>query len=49
MAVEVDPCHGTLAKAQIGAAVAGDETAQELEEVGVVTDDQNAFSGGILR
>jgi len=47
-AVHSDAGDGALAETDGRAAVAGDKTAEELEEVGVVADDQYAFTIGIL-
>jgi len=44
VAIHVDAGDGALAHEDGGAAVAGNETAKELEEVGVVAHNQNAFA-----
>ena len=49
MAVEIDAGDGAFAHADGGAAVAGDQPAQELEEIGVVAHGQHAFAVGIFR
>ena len=48
MAVHADAGDRALAQADGRAAVAGDHAAKELEEIGVVSDDQDAFAVGIL-
>ena len=44
--VHIDAGDGALAHADGGAAVAGDQAAEELEQVGVVADHQHAFAVG---
>jgi len=44
VAVHIDAGDGAFAHADGGSAVAGDEAAEELEEVGVVSNDQDAFA-----
>jgi exopolyphosphatase/guanosine-5'-triphosphate,3'-diphosphate pyrophosphatase len=48
VAIEIDAGHGSLAHAEIRSAVAGDELAQELKQVGIVAYDEDAFTVGIL-
>ncbi len=47
MAIEIDAGDGSLAEAQAGAAVAGDELAHELKEIGVVADGEDPFRFGV--
>ena len=44
MVIEIDTGDGALAHADGGAAVAGDEAAEELKEDGVVAHGQHAFA-----
>ncbi len=46
--IHVDAGHRALAHADAGAAIAGDDAAEELEEIGIVADQQHAFAVGIL-
>lgn len=48
MAVHVDAGDGALSHADGGGAVAADEAAEELEDVGIVADGQDALAVGIF-
>ena len=47
MAVEVDARDGAFAHADGRAAVAGDQPAQKLEDVGIVPHHQHALAAGV--
>ena len=48
VAIEIDAGDGALPHADGGSAVGGDQAAQELEEIGIVADCQDAVVAGIF-
>jgi len=49
MAVQIDTGNRALSHANGGASIAGDQAAEEIEDIGVVADGQYPFAVGILR
>jgi len=48
MLVHIDACDRSLAHADAGAAVSGDEAAEELEQVRIVADEHDVLAVGVF-